>query len=384
MERQETCSCHNADGATEPNVSEALSSFPECTGECIGKDGWCQVESTIPTNPHLRSFNNIRFLDLSDAGLDDQHLRSLCQTRREDYQRQTPARNYISMTQHLERLDLSRNRITGQGVCELSRHLRASCPSLWWLDLSENEIGDDGIEALAANLLLQRDDGTKAEDTCSLWGLVLRHTNIGDRSAKAIAQALKTHEQHEVSTRSNRALPAKQQQSSLENLDLSYNSIGPIGASALAQSVQCSSVRELLVYGNPIQDAGARAFHEMLLSDRPPPPLRRLGLDVASVSLELRSRIMRDLQFPPQVACTNHLECDETQTETDQEVSLDSVSLNSIEEPQDRTKLDNERDGTQEAACGIILSFLADIFLMKGTKKSQLFELCPDGELKGS
>ena len=231
IKKGESYLCHDADGATEPNAGEVSSTSKFEKGEEPQNDPdgvtesaededvnlLHQIMTAIPAYPHLESFNNTRFLQLSDANLQDRHLRLLCQSHKEDSQSQTPTHLLISC--NLERLDLSRNMIKGKGAHELSRHLRASCPSLWWLDLSENQIGDDGIEAVATYLISVSDDCIGTREECSLWGLVLRHTGIGDRGAKAIAQALKTHHRHVVKE-SKEELPANHDEG-LQNLDLS-------------------------------------------------------------------------------------------------------------------------------------------------------------------
>ena len=390
IERREICLRHDADGATEPNTcemnstskfekAEELQNDPECISESIDEDVSLlhQIMSAIPEYPRSKSFNKIRFLQLSDASLKDRHLRLLCQSDKEVFHGQNPTGSLMS--HNLERLDLSRNSITGQGAQELSQHLRVCCPSLWWLDLSENQIGDDGIEALATNLILLSDDCIETRDTCSLWGLALRHTNIGDRGAKAIALALKTHNQRHIVKASKETLPANYDDG-LQNLDLSYNSIGPNGAHALAESVRSSTLRELLIYGNPIQDAGAQSFREMLLSERDPPLLQRLGLDVATVSPELRSQIMRDLQFSPQLTDQNERKGTRNETSDDQDVSLDSVSLSSIAEVPEGHKTVSDDETAEETVppCAFILTFLTECIPGMNAKQRKPYEFLPD------
>jgi uncharacterized protein (TIGR02996 family) len=103
------------------------------------------------------------------------------------------------------------------------------------LDLSENILGSDGLQALLV-----------AAPLTGLTSLSLRECQIGDRGARALAQS-----------------PLLTQ---LAWLDLSHNEIGPAGVRALAQTLEerrlkggRRGLRELCLQGNPLGDAGRRA-----------------------------------------------------------------------------------------------------------------------------
>jgi uncharacterized protein (TIGR02996 family) len=103
------------------------------------------------------------------------------------------------------------------------------------LDLSENILGSDGLQALLV-----------AAPLTGLTSLSLRECQIGDRGARALAQS-----------------PLLTQ---LAWLDLRDNEIGPRGVRALADALEGrrlkggpSRLRELLLLGNPLGEAGRRA-----------------------------------------------------------------------------------------------------------------------------
>ena len=111
--------------------------------------------------------------------------------------------------------------------------LMANCAlmnRLNYLNLSGNVLGSDGLQALLV-----------AAPLTGLNSLSLRDCQIGDRGARALAGS---------------PLLAR-----LVSLDLSYNEIGPGGARILAEKLERepSQLRELLLEGNPLGDAGRRA-----------------------------------------------------------------------------------------------------------------------------
>ena len=58
----------------------------------------------------------------------------------------------LSMHPRLEQIDLSGNRLNKNGCMTLSIFLRCSATDLWDLDLGDNEINDEGIDALVPTL----------------------------------------------------------------------------------------------------------------------------------------------------------------------------------------------------------------------------------------
>ena len=137
----------------------------------------------------------------------------------------------------------------------------ADCDSLKrlnHLDLSGNSLGSDGLQALLV-----------AAPLTGLTSLSLRECQIGDRGARAFAQS-----------------PLLTQ---LERLDLRDNEIGPGGVRSLALTLDERPskggqwrLRELLLEGNPLGEAGRRAVRASHVLSRtaglPPPERTRRGI----------------------------------------------------------------------------------------------------------
>jgi uncharacterized protein (TIGR02996 family) len=134
----------------------------------------------------------------------------------------------------------------------------ASLNRLSHLDLSGNLLGSDGLQALLV-----------AAPLTGLASLSLRECQIGDRGARALAQS-----------------PLLMQ---LEWLDLGDNEIGPGGVRALAEALDGRRLeggqrrlRDLLLQGNPLGEAGRRAVLASRVLSRaaklPPPERTRHGL----------------------------------------------------------------------------------------------------------
>lgn len=104
------------------------------------------------------------------------------------------------------------------------------------LNLENNDIGDEGGEALGASL--------KTND--SLHKLFLQANTIGDSGAQALADGLKRN-------------------SSLQCLVLEQNSIGARGGEALAESLESNdTLLQLTLRGNSIGSRGAQAIGQSL------------------------------------------------------------------------------------------------------------------------
>jgi hypothetical protein len=94
--------------------------------------------------------------------------------------------------------------------------------SLKKLDLSNNNIGDKGLNVLATVLKVNK----------SIIDLNLSNNNIGDKGASEIAEALK-------------------QTKSIDTIDLSNNNIGYIGASKIVESLrQNRTLEHIILYNN--------------------------------------------------------------------------------------------------------------------------------------
>ena len=111
------------------------------------------------------------------------------------------------------------------------------------LNLTSNNIGDDGIRVLAESPYLNR-----------LLRLDLEHNSIGTAGCRSLASAPFI--------------------ASLTVLNLAYNEIGDEGACALAESTRFAQGLELDLRNNGIGDSGARALAES-------PHLRDVSLDVS-------------------------------------------------------------------------------------------------------
>lgn len=155
------------------------------------------------------------------------------------------------------------NRVGSGGVSVLFESL-AQNPSLTRVQLNENQIGDQGAEALAMVLpsmttfcfdlwLIHNRLGNKgaaaladALSSCAaLTGLFLGGNEIGDQGAAAFAQVLST--------------------GNLLVLNLSGNAIGSKGAAVLAHALPSSPGLDTLVLcHNQIGDGGAAAFAQVL------------------------------------------------------------------------------------------------------------------------
>ncbi|MBX9702595.1 MAG: leucine-rich repeat domain-containing protein [Silvanigrellaceae bacterium] len=121
-------------------------------------------------------------------------------------------------------------------IVELTNILLSKFSKLTHLDLSINQIGDAGAQALAAAIA----------NRTNLTHLDLYQNQIGDAGAQALADALANH-------------------TNLTRLDLSKNQIGDAGAQALADALaNHTKLTHLNLNFNPIGDAGAQALADSL------------------------------------------------------------------------------------------------------------------------
>ncbi len=112
--------------------------------------------------------------------------------------------------QSLESLDLSKNKLSSAAGSTFA--FLEECNGLLTLILANNEIDDDGAEALADNL--QHSD-------CNLELLDLSHNGIGDIGIKSLCVTLQQHD-------------------SLKTLKLSSNNIGNDGAKSISDTLKCN------------------------------------------------------------------------------------------------------------------------------------------------
>ena len=148
-------------------------------------------------------------------------------------------------------LNLSQNDIGCDGAATFaSIGLRSNC-LLKKLNLSYNNIGKTGVEALAMGLL----------SNSVLQNLDLSHNNIGDDGAKALAIVL-------------------QNNTNLLKLVLSGNKIGDNGVSELLVVLQNTALLKLCLSHNNIGDDGAKALARELLSNS---VLKNLNLSLNNI-----------------------------------------------------------------------------------------------------
>jgi CheY-like chemotaxis protein len=148
----------------------------------------------------------------------------------------------------LDRLDMSNNNLGDDGTTQLTRAILVRAKvHLVDLRLSSNSIGSGGIETIM-NKLLQH----------NLVSLSLDNNNIGDQGCQLVAASLQTMQ-------------------SLSRLNLGFNRIGCRGITSLMRSlVTCKSMRYLGLSGNNLRVSGAIAL-AFTLSQHP--RLEELDLD---------------------------------------------------------------------------------------------------------
>ena len=135
----------------------------------------------------------------------------------------------------LTTLDLSHNNIEVEGTKALAEALKDN-KTLTTLNLSHNEIGDEGAKAIAEALRINT----------TLTTLNLRISKIGDKGAKDIAEALKENQ-------------------TLISMDLKSNNIGDEGAKALADALRINTTLTTLnLFSTGVGAEGAKAIAEAL------------------------------------------------------------------------------------------------------------------------
>ena len=134
---------------------------------------------------------------------------------------------------------VSSNRLGAEGATILCDALRESkVTNVQELDLSDNNIGRDGAKAIAALCSV----------TASVTKILVRRNKLGDQGATVLCDALRASKVTNV-----------------QELDLSYNGIGPEGAKAVAaMAAVVASVTKVLVSGNRLGDAGTTILCDAL------------------------------------------------------------------------------------------------------------------------
>ena len=152
----------------------------------------------------------------------------------------------------------------------------AHITSHWVIDLSYREIDNECIEMLVAGVTFERDDFTRSKENRALRHLDVSYNSIGDGGATALAEILRTLQQLNVSHNSigdggaTALAEMLKENRTLQQLDVSSNSIGDVGATALAEMLkENGTLKQLNVSGSfSIGDGGATALAEMLKENR--------------------------------------------------------------------------------------------------------------------
>ena len=152
----------------------------------------------------------------------------------------------------------------------------AHITSHWNIHLSIGKIYDEDIEMLVAGMNFERDNFTQPDRT--LQQLNVTNNSIGDGGATALAEMLKknrTLQQLNVSHNSigdggaTALAEMLKKNRTLQQLNVSHNSIGAGGTTALAEMLKVNrTLQQLYVSHNSIRDGGATALAEMLKENR--------------------------------------------------------------------------------------------------------------------
>ena len=159
----------------------------------LENDGWRLLALAIGSNKN-KSLESVSF---EDSNISDEALVDIITA--------------LSVHPNLEQLNLGGNRLATNGCITLATLLKCSCTELNTLNLTNNEINEEGIDALVPALkncihleLLKLDNNTSistkgwqilasvlnAPKNSSLTTLSIRHNNIDDQAAAAFADAL--------------------------------------------------------------------------------------------------------------------------------------------------------------------------------------------------
>ena len=163
-------------------------------------------------------------------------------------------------------LDITKNDIGEEGAIALATALKANS-TLTSLNVADNNIGATGTKALAAVL----------KDNSTLTSLNVSLNSLGDIGATAFADAIRTNAtltslvlaNNKIGVAGAEALAdALKTNSTLTSLSVSHNKIGASGATVFAAALKFNStLTSLNVAHNEIDTAGATAFADVLMSN---------------------------------------------------------------------------------------------------------------------
>jgi Ran GTPase-activating protein (RanGAP) involved in mRNA processing and transport len=167
----------------------------------------------------------------------------------------------------IESLLLGGNSLGPKGAAMVANTVVPTKSTLQHLDLRFNEIGDEGVTALA---------NTLAKNT-SIKFLYLEGNQITQVGCSALAKALLEN-------------------STVEELYLGANDIGPDGAASLAEVISTNTtLRKLFVDGNQLGPQGANAFSEALERLDGKATLTQLYADNNNLGKEAAKRLAKAL-----------------------------------------------------------------------------------------
>ncbi|XP_057710176.1 NACHT, LRR and PYD domains-containing protein 12-like [Corythoichthys intestinalis] len=188
-------------------LSKGLAS-PNCILESLDLKS-CKLGkgSCHPLASVLSSSSNLRHLDLSHNDLSDKWVEIL-------------SKGLANPNCKLESLDLKSCKL-GTGSCHPLASVLSSPSNLKHLDLSENNLSDEGVEILSKGL---------ASPHCTLESIRLSECGFTNKGCLFLAEALKSYPSH------------------LQELDLSVNKIGKEGKRVLSDVQEDPSYRLQYVY----------------------------------------------------------------------------------------------------------------------------------------
>lgn len=240
----------------------------------------------------LRLSPKVRLLDLSDCGVSASGARLLFLALAEE-DNQSLRKLYLRggelgdssvtfMVKFLSKpdcplvvLDLSyphfRHKLTSRGIWELGMKGLSENHSLEVLDLSGNDIGDEGTRFLC--------QGLQASPKSRIRELLLGKNEIGIQGGILLASYLK-------------------QNSTLEKLDLSHNALRDEGCSAIAESLRSNSTLiSLNLKENRIGGAGAWNLVRTIVRDASNSDISELNIEgVLNVDFDFSHRLGRLLE----------------------------------------------------------------------------------------
>ncbi|KAM9834918.1 NACHT, LRR and PYD domains-containing protein 3-like isoform 2-T2 [Syngnathus typhle] len=231
---------------------------PQCTLQVLGLES-CNLskESCEALASVLSSPGSLRELDLSENDLYDDGLEAL-------------AAGLAKPQCTLQVLGLESCNLSEKS-CEALASILSSPGTLRELYLSNNDLCDDGLEALAAGL---------ANPECTLEVLELEGCNLSKESCEALASVLSSPgslreldlSENELCDDGLEALAAglAKPQCTLQVLGLVECEIGTQGCVSLAKALRSnpSHLQQLKLWGNDISEEGKRALEEVQMDSR--------------------------------------------------------------------------------------------------------------------